>query len=247
MHGTATNAHQGPQAAIMRAEQGQRALSNTFAQLLRDKARWQAVSLLLGATTLLCAGGLTWMALAGVRVEPYVIRVDQLGHEQVLRPASRTPEPPTPTLIHGVVMQWIEHTRAISNDIIVFGSNWDKVADYSTTACLRQLHTFRREQATRQQQGRRVQVQVGTFLPVGGASHSYTIEWREEVYDQGGQLLLEESGLGKATLRIADFTSQTAQAEVDLRRKSRHFRNILGVFVDEVSWTMRPLPTGGKS
>lgn len=246
MHGMVTTAHQGPQAAISRAEQGQRALSNTVAQLLRDKARWQGISLCLGATTVLCAGGLTWLALAGVRVEPYVVRVDQLGQEQVLRPASARPEPPTPTLIHGVVVQWVEHVRAISSDVVVFGANWDKVADYSTTACLRQLQAFRHEQARRQQHGRRVQVQVGTFLPVGGHSHSYTIEWREDAYDPSGQWLVEESGLWKATIRIADFASTTAQAEVDLRRKRRNFRNILGVFVDEVSWTVRPVPEGGK-
>jgi type IV secretory pathway TrbF-like protein len=141
-------------------------------------------------------------------------------------------------------MEWVEHLRSISNDPIVFVKNWDKVADYTTTAGLRQLAAFRKEQRTRQQQGRRVQVTVGGVLPVGGDSQSYTVDWKEEVYDQSGQLLTDESGLWTATVRVASWQSQTAQQEVDLRRKAKNFRNILGVFVDEVSWTMRPLPEG---
>jgi type IV secretory pathway TrbF-like protein len=185
-----------------------------------------------------------WLATSGVRVIPYVVRVDQLGQEQALTALPSSPLKPEQSVIHGVLTTWIEQVRSISNDIIVFTRNWDRVKDYTTTAGLRQLQDFRKEQAIRQQMGRRVQITVGQVLPIGGASNSYTGEWREEVYDQTGQLLLEESGLWKATLRVANWQSKTAQQELDLRRKQRNFRNVMGIFVDEVAWTMRPLPEG---
>ena len=237
-------AHTGRQEAVNRIEDARRTRSNTLARAYQATARWQAVALGLLGTTVLSTAAVAWLATSGVRVVPYVVRVDQLGQEQPLTSVPSTPVKPEQSVIHGVIMAWIEHVRSISNDVIVFAQNWDKVADYTTTAGLRQLAAFRNEQAIRQQMGRRVQVTVGAVLPVGGLSHSYTVEWREDVYDQGGQLLVDESGRWKATMRIADFQSQTAQQEVDLRRKTRNFRNILGVFIDEVSWTMRPLPEG---
>jgi type IV secretory pathway TrbF-like protein len=225
-------------------EEARHARSNTVAQAYIAAMRWQAVALGLLGTTLLSTGVVAWLATSGVRVVPYVIRVDHLGHEQALERLPQMPLKPEQSVIHGVVLAWIEHVRSISNDPIVFVTNWDKVADYTTTAGLRQLTAFRQEQRARQHMGRRVQVTVGGVRPVGGDSQSSTVEWREEVYDPSGQLLTDESGLWTATVRIANWQSQTAQQEVDLRRKAKNFRNVLGVFVDEVSWTMRPLPEG---
>jgi type IV secretory pathway TrbF-like protein len=244
LNGLHITAHTGRQDRINRIEEARRARSNTLAQAFKDKARWQGMALGLLSTTILSTGAAVWLAVSGVRVEPYVVRVDRLGQEQVLSAIQTTPLKPEQSVIHGVVLAWVENVRSISNDVIVFAQNGDRVADYTTTAGLRQLTAFRREQAIRQQMGRRVQVSVSNFLPIGGQSNSYTVEWREEVYDQSGQLLVDESGLWKATVRIADFQSKTAQEEVDLRRKKQNFRNILGVFIDEVSWTMRPLPEG---
>ena len=51
----------------------------------------------------------------------------------------------------------------------------------------------------------------------------------------------EESGRWTATLVIADFQSQVAQQERDLRRKQRNYRNLLGIVVDDISWQRRPL------
>ena len=244
VNGIHTAAHTGRQEAVNRLEEARHARSNTLAHAYTTAARWQAVALGLLGTTLLSTAAVAWLATSGVRVVPYVIRVDQLGHEQALTSLPQTPLKPEQSVIHGVLVEWIEHVRSISNDPIVFVTNWDRVADYTTTAGLRQLAAFRQEQRTRQQTGRRVQVTVGSVLPVGGDSQSYTVAWREDVYDQSGQLLTDESGLWTATVRIASWQSQTAQQEVDLRRKAKNFRNVLGVFVDEVSWTMRPLPEG---
>jgi hypothetical protein len=61
--------------------------------------------------------------------------------------------------------------------------------------------------------------------------------------DMSGQLLVDESGLWTAYLTIADFQSKTARAEMELRRKKRSYRNVYGVFVDEIHWQARPLPS----
>jgi len=136
-------AHLGRQEGLNRLEEARHARSNTVAQAYTAAARWQAVALGLLGTTLLSTGTVAWLATSGIRVVPYVIRVDHLGHEQALERLPQMPLKPEQSVIHGVVLQWIEHVRSISNDPIVFVTNWDKVADYTTTAGLRQLAAFR--------------------------------------------------------------------------------------------------------
>ena len=121
-----------------------------------------------------------------------------------------------------------------------WASNWEKVEDFTSTAALHQLGGLSARAETAATARASGGNQSPRVLPIR-KSRSYTAEWEEKTYDQDGRLLPDESGRWTATLTIADFSSQVAQQERDLRRKQRQYRNLLGIVVDEVSWSVRPL------
>jgi type IV secretory pathway TrbF-like protein len=242
MQGINLAAHTGIVGTLNRLEEARREKANMLARAYRSAARWQAMALGELAVVLVLTGVCGWLATSGVRVIPYVVRVDNFGREQVLEPWPTHPVRPPQTAVYDTIKNWIEDVRNISNDPVVFKQNWDRVALYTTQAGWQQLTPFHKEQIARQLLGRRALVTVGQVLPIGKQSWSYTVEWREEVYDQSGQLLPEESGLWKATVRVADWQSKAAQEAFNLLRAKRTYRNIQGIVVDEISWSMRPVP-----
>lgn len=197
---------------------------------------------LLLTTTLLAGTGaaLIWQGRTGEREVPYVVVMDHLGNQSPLLRLADQPVTPEQSIIVGTLMTWLEHVRQLSSDSVVLGKNWARVEEYTSQAALHQLEGFRREQKQRQQLGRRVEITPPRVMPIP-KSRSYTAEWEEKTYDPNGGLLTEESGRWTATLTIADFQSQAAQQERDLRRKQRNYRNLLGIVVDELSWQRRPL------
>ena len=230
---------------------GRQRQAQDLAAAVQEKARiltrmYQRDNRLLWAlavmTTLLLLSGTAnlWQGRTGVEQVPYVVLVDHLGNQAPLLKLADQPVTPEQSIIVGTLMTWLEHVRMISSDSVVLGKNWERVEDYTSQAFLKQLEGFRREQKQRQQLGRRVEITPPRLLPIQKA-RSYTAQWEEKTYDHNGQLLPEESGRWTATLVIADFQSQVAQQERDLRRKQRNYRNLLGIVVDDVSWQRRPL------
>ena len=182
----------------------------------------------------------------GVRDHVVVLKVREgAGYAEPMEDAARLPLKPEQHVIRGVLQQWMESVRWISNDRRVFTREWEKVEEFTTLAGLRQLQAFRAEQDQRQREGLRVQVTVGEFRPIARQSNSYLLKWKEEAFDRLANPVLPQSGLWEATLRVADFQSKTARDEMDLRRKKRTFRNVYGVFVEEIAWTWRPLSGSG--
>jgi type IV secretory pathway TrbF-like protein len=247
LNGIALAPYAGPTTRVQQMEAARQKRADGVHQAYTHLASWRGMALCELALIAGLVGVIAWMFTVGAHVELKVIRVDQFGQEQPLESAPRHPMKPAENVAHDMLQNYLEHLRPISESVVVFVKNWDWVKDYTTSAGMRQLHDFRAEQDKRQRLGRRVQVTVGAILPVDGATNTYTAEWREEAYDRNGQMLGIESGLYKATLRIADFQSTTAQVEMDLRRKQRNFRNLMGVYVDELRWNMRPLPPEGKA
>jgi type IV secretory pathway TrbF-like protein len=178
----------------------------------------------------------------GVRVEPYVVYIDQFGQE---RPALRLVDElvkPEQSVIMAVLINWLELVRPISNDPAVLGKNWTKADDYMSNAMLQRITTYRSDQKARQEQGLRVELtQPPTLLPIAGSTRSYTAEWEEIAYNPQGQPVPYESGRWKATITVADFQSKAAQDEKLVRRKQGNYRNLLGIVVDDVQWSGRPL------
>jgi type IV secretory pathway TrbF-like protein len=244
LNGIFLGEYAGPATTLQQIEAARQEHSDGVHEAYTHLASWRGMALAELLLIAVALGVIGWMYTTGAQVEVKVIRVDQFGNEQPLESAPRHPMKPTESVAHDLLQNYIEHLRPISESGVIFVKNWDWVKDYTTTAGMRQLHDFRLEQDKRQRLGRRVQVTVGAVLPVDGAANSYTADWREEAYDRHGQLLSLESGLYRATLRLADFQSTTAQVELDLRRKQRNFRNLMGLYVDELRWTMRPLPEG---
>lgn len=210
-------------------------------------ARREALSLLLACMLLLSVGGNIVLGMIGIREKVVPVLVDHLGREQVLPREEDMTIPPEKSMILGVLQDWIEHVRWVSNDPAIFARGWKWVHAYMTPAGLRQLADFEREQMGRQHQGRRVKIEVLAVLPIADAPQSYTIDWIERAYGVNGELLESESLLGEATVVIADFQGPAARQARSLLRKHKIFRNTRGIFIDEINWRFRPLPRESAS
>ena len=240
LNGVSTTAYVGRQRQTQDLEEAVREKARILTRTYQRDSRLLWAVAVLTTLLLMSGAGNLWQGRTGVQIEPYVVLVDHLGHHAPVLKLADLPVTPEQSIIVGTLMSWIEHVRTISSDSVVLGKHWEKVEDFTSTAALHQLEGFRREQKQRQQLGRRVEISPPRVLPIR-KSRSYTAEWEEKTYDQDGRLLPDESGRWTATLTIADFSSQVAQQERDLRRKQRQYRNLLGIVVDEVSWSVRPL------
>jgi type IV secretory pathway TrbF-like protein len=240
LHGVSTTAYVGRQRQTQDLEEVVREKAHILTRTYQRDSRLLWAVTVLSTLLLLSGAANLWQGRTGVQIEPYVVLVDHVGNHIPVLKLADLPVTPEQSIIVGTLMHWVEYVRTISSDRVVLGRNWEKVEDYTSTAGLHQLEGFRREQKLRQQLGRRVEISPPRVLPIR-KSRSYTAEWEEKTYDQEGRLLPDESGRWTATLTIADFQSQVAQHERDLRRKQRQYRNLLGIVVDDVSWSVRPL------
>lgn len=243
MPGVTLNGLKSPQAESSYAEEGQRWAANTYGILLRDKARWQRVSMGLLVLTLAFGSVMAWMAGWGTRVQAYVVHLDAQGVEHVIRPVPALPIKPEQNIVRTVLIQWIEKARALSSDRLILAQNMEWLKDHTTTAMYQQLNEMRQEQDERQRVAHtRVQVLVKSVLPVGGASQSWAIEWEERAYTPEGRVLARETLAWKATLRVADFQDKAAKQQMRIMRDTNNYRNILGIFVSDVAFaTPTPL------
>jgi type IV secretory pathway TrbF-like protein len=238
--GVTTAAYRGRQRAVQHYDEGIEAKARGLTRIYkRDGGLIVAVTLLSGALCLSAAGNI-WQGSQGIREVPYVLLIDHLGQERPLMRVEELPVTPEQSQVIGVLMTWVELVRSVPGEAVQLGKNWEKVEAYSSNAALGQLREYRAEQKQRQQFGRRVEIVTPSILPIKN-SRSYAVEWEEKTYNQEGRVMPEESGRWKATLTIADFHSQAARQERELRAKKRQYRNILGIVVDGVSWQVRPL------
>lgn len=240
----------GPEAALDRIEQARQQEVRDDARAQRRRDRHQALMLGLVGALFLMTGTVVYLATAGMQYQVHLVRVDHLGREQGVEQAPRQPIKPERTVVLGIIQDWIEKVRWITEDRRLFDLMWERVEDFATASTMRQLQEFRQEQRARQLAGRRVQIKFdGMPAPVAQKSQSYTLNWKEEAFDIYGNKLVEECGYWSAILTIADFQSKAAQQELDLRRRRQNWRNVYGVFVDGVTWSSKPLstPTGRES
>jgi len=239
--GTSVTGMAGRVDALNREDEARTKAANTWAQAKSTANTFRVVTLVLALAFLPQSCIVMWALSSGVRDHVVILKVDSLGNEVILDPAPKEPLTPDANVIHGILQQWIENVRWITNDKRMFTFNWDKIETFSTQAAMRQLDLFRKEQQARQEGGRRVQVTVTQVLKQPN-TRTYLVNWREEAYDLMGTLIVEESCLCSAALEVADFQGTLAKQELDLRRTRKDFRNRFGVFVNGVKWTASPLP-----
>jgi len=238
--GITTAAYRGRQQIVQHYDEGIEAKARGLTRIYkRDGGLIWAVIVLSSVLGLSAVGNL-WQGSQGIREVPYVLLIDHLGQERPLMRVEELPVTPEQSQVIGVLMSWIELVRSVPGEAVQLGKNWEKVEAYSSNAALGQLRDYRAEQKQRQHLGRRVEITTPSILPIKN-SRSYAVEWDEKTYNQEGREVKEESGRWKATLTVADFHSQAAKHERELRAKKRQYRNILGIVVDGVSWQVRPL------
>ena len=195
------------------------------------------MAFLIAACLALVFGLTSWyMATLGVQHHYAVVYVDQFAEEHFLPTAPTKPMDPGKVAIYGVIQRWVQTIRQITNDPVRFTQDWDDIEAFTTQVGLRSLANYRIEQEERQRGGRRVQVHVGRIWQKETKSRTYFINWDEDAVDVYGNPIGEETARWEGSVVVADFQSQVAQNELDLRRRKKNFRNLYGVFIDEIKW-----------
>jgi type IV secretory pathway TrbF-like protein len=240
-NGISTKPYQSRVTSTRRTQEVVQELAKRRGRIFNNDTRLLSAILVL----VLALGGSVWgniqQGLHGVKTEVQLMYIDYRGNAKPaikLADLSVTPEQAN---IMGVLQRWMTLQRRLPDDPIVLGQNWEEVDAFSTNAAIKQLELFRREQKTRQEMHRRVEVARVSILPVGSKSRSYLVSWDEFTRDQNGELVREESGYWEATVTVADFQTKAVQQQRELRLKKRDYRNILGIFVDDIAWKGRPM------
>lgn len=232
----------GPNAQIAALEQNRLALTNTFAVLLTEKARWQWIALSASGISVVMGLALSVALLKPQRLEPRIVRVDALG--QLSTPLAPHELPPaTAPQLEYAITRWLLHTRSISSDPVVFRRNWDEVGAFSTVPLMANLRDFQDEQTTRMlRDGHRVQVTVKSVIPVPNSQRSYQVEWKEQAYDRSNKPLASWSRHWQGIIEMIDWreATQKRQAEKLLPPQQEEMRNPLGLFVH--GFSAQPLP-----
>lgn len=237
LDGIDTSQYAGRQAAMREAcerEENRR--------IRKDKRDGRLIGAVLVVTCLLIPSvvGNIVQGMLGIRVEPYVILMDHLGNERPMIKVAEMTATPEESMIMGVLTNWIEDVRRISSDAKMMNDNWDRAEQYTSQVLLEQLTEYRAQQKIRQQTGMRVQITTPIVMPIRG-TRSYHLEWREETIDPNGALVVKESGYWTAKATVGEFHTKAAKEMRALRLQRQEYRNLMGIIVDDVYWTHRPL------
>lgn len=221
--------------------QARQATANQRGTDRKTMARMTWITIIAVSLAAVSVTATIFMATMGIRTEARIFKVDALGHEQELQRYPSVPLKPQESAVADVLFQWVRYVRRILDDPVGWRDDWDDyVRAYCTSRAWTQLQDWRKQQQERYYEGKRVQVDDISVMPIAKAVNSYTVEWQEKTY-LNGNLLPQESDAWKGILTIADFQSKAALEEFALKLKRKQYRNSSGIFVDSINWGVRTL------
>jgi type IV secretion system protein VirB5 len=199
----------------------------------REVRAWRGVAGVAVGVAVGCAGALVSVA-TDVRTYPFIVEVAETGQVRSVgvlpQPASRAPE--SVRLV--VLRDWIERTRSISKDPVVFSRNWEKVWAYSTPQAQEALKRYVDGTQLRERAGvvvsstsrEVVAIDIQQILPVVGSESTYQIRWTETTTDYQANSVKSIQGWTAVVYLVHRPAKQTAPIP----------ENPLGLFIDDFTW-----------
>jgi len=178
-------------------------------------------------TMVLCfvlTGGLIYQS-AKATVTPYVVEVGQDGIAKAVGPAQAAQYQPKDAEIKYFLSQFIQKTRSVPSDPVLFKQNWIAAYSYMNRSTAEKVNALMAKdpQITLLQNKNTVQVSIISILPT--TANCWQIRWKEEAFDNLGQSKGSSNMTGLFTITI-----QPPQNEKEL------VNNPLGIVLTDLSW-----------
>lgn len=161
--------------------------------------------------------------LHNTHIATYVVPIDQYGRPGRIEPADRTYNP-TQAEVGYFVADWVRMVRSKSTDPIIIRQNWTNAYHFVSPEAGAQLTAYARANDPFAKVGQEaVNIEVVSVLP--RTPHTYQVQWRETVYDQGGR------GDTSNWTGLFTTTQRQPQNEAELRA------NPLGLLITSFQWS----------
>ena len=185
---------------------------------------WRIVAVTALGLTIFSTAGLIYQGTQS-QIVPYVVRVDQLGQAQSVGPATAQQTAPNEKEMKYFVSQFVQKTRAISSDAVVFKQNWNSVQSFLQGAAVQKMETaVRTEQFAGRIGKETIAVTVAAVLPV--SSNTYQIRWQEDVFTSAGGRKESYKMSGMFTVAVSPPKDEKTI-----------LINPFGIFITDFSWS----------
>ncbi len=178
-------------------------------------------------SVVLLAGSLVYVSLTS-KLVPYIVEVDR--DEGVVRNVGTVgqtaPYKPNEQTYKWVIRMFIEDTRGITLDPIIFNEKHRQAFGYTTRDAAAKLQTMMQSEKIIERFGKEtVQITINNILAMEGG-HSYQVRWSEESY-------VVESGTRSITPYTGIFTIQ----DIQTTDEEQLALNPLGIYISDFSWS----------
>ena len=185
---------------------------------------WRLAAFAAFVLTGIMAIGLIYQS-SKAQVVPYIVEVDEAGKVRLVgTPRTQTWEPSDATRFY-FLEEWVKNVRSLSSDREVVRQQWLEAYQGVTDHAKAQLDAHAQKSQpfkTLGEQTRRVEVEAINDV----SDDSYRVEWTEEVYGKGGDVIERQRYVG-----VFKLTRKQPKTAEELRK------NALGLYVDHFSWS----------
>lgn len=193
--------------------------------IIVQKYNWQKIAFGLMLWGILATGGLIFQSTKAT-VTPYVVEVGRDGTAAAIGPAAAQKYEPKEEEIKYFLSQLVLKARSVPADAVLYKRNWLSVYSFLEDGAKNKINNLMSKdpQTSILEKRGTVEVNISSILPT--TKDSYQLRWKEDVFDQSGQVTSSYTMTGTFTL---DFLKPKTEKEL--------LNNPLGLYIKDVSWT----------
>ena len=187
---------------------------------------WRLIAFVLAGITTIAISGLIFQS-AKAMVKPYIIEVDK-SSGAVMRVTSADEDYIIKEKnIEYFLQDFIEKTRSVSRDEVVYGQNWEKAYSFLSKEAGVKMDSMISEekQSDKLKNGISTQVKMKYIGKVDTKDNMYQLRWEENNYKMDGTL---KDSIQMTAFAIIDFGKPKNAAMMK--------NNPLGLIIKDISW-----------
>lgn len=209
------------------AQKAQQKWDEREGQIIEQNRHLKSILKFAIVALMLVSGGCVYLSLTS-KLVPYIVEVDK--DEGVVRNigtvAQTTAYQPNEQTYKWVIRSFIEDTRGITLDPIIFNQRHRNAFGYTTKDAAAKLQTMITSEKIMERFGKEtVQITINSLLAMEGG-YSYQVRWTEESY-------IVESGVRTVTPYSGIFTLQ----HIVTTDEEQLALNPIGIYISDFSWT----------
>lgn len=196
---------------------------NRIGSSVAQAYNWRKIAFCAIGLCFILGGGLIYQSTKA-QVIPYVIEVNGDGVPQVAGAVNETKHVPQEKEIKYFLGQFIQKTRSLPMDPVVYRQNLDAAYTCMQQEAANKFNALMKKENSAEMLGRQtIQVNVKVVIPM--SDQTYQVRWTESVYENGS---LKETNNMAGVFMLTFGQPQNEKAIM---------QNPLGIFIKDLSWS----------